>query len=66
MSSERGMSGPAIRATVPVAAPFPSSLPAPRVVVPLLVAEIAAFVLVAASGKIPEFLFTAIRALLTF
>jgi hypothetical protein len=34
--------------------------------VPLLLAETAAFVLVAASGKIPVFLFTAIRALLTF
>ena len=53
---------------------FPASLPgalvspirASRLVLPLLVAEAGVFALVAASGKIPEFLFTAIRALLTF
>ncbi len=39
---------------------------ATRAVLPLLIAEAAAFALVAASGKIPEFLFTAVRALLTF
>jgi hypothetical protein len=44
----------------------PTVLPA-RVFVPLLlVAETAAFALGAASGKIPLFLLTAIRALLTF
>jgi hypothetical protein len=32
----------------------------------LLLAEAAAFALAAASGKIPAFLFTAVRALLTF
>jgi hypothetical protein len=32
----------------------------------LLLAEAAAFVLAAASDKIPAFLFTAVRALLTF
>jgi hypothetical protein len=32
----------------------------------LLLAEVAAFALAAASDKIPAFLFTAVRALLTF
>lgn len=38
---------------------------ASRLVAPLLVAEAAAFVGLALSGKIPAFLITAIRALLT-
>ncbi len=50
--------------------PFPavsvSSNRASRVIVPLLLAEAAAFALASGSGKIPEFLFTAVRALLTF
>ena len=48
----------------------PASLPASirplRVAISLLLAEAAAFALAAASGKIPAFLFTAVRALLTF
>ena len=43
-----------------------SSICASRLVVPLLVAEAAAFALASGSGKIPAFLFTAVRALLTF
>ena len=50
--------------------PFPavlvSSMRASRVMVPLLLAETAAFALASGSGKIPAFLFTAVRALLTF
>jgi hypothetical protein len=46
---------------------FPSSLAsASSALVPLLLAEAAAFALAAGSGKIPAFLFTAVRALLTF
>lgn len=44
----------------------PSSIHATRVALPLLLAEAAAFALATASGKIPAFLFTAVRALLTF
>lgn len=51
-------------------ASFPASLPASirasRFAVSLLLAEGAAFGVAAASGKIPAFLFTAVRALLTF
>jgi hypothetical protein len=43
-----------------------SSMRASRAIVPLLLAEAAAFALASASGKIPAFLFTAVRALLTF
>ncbi len=43
-----------------------SSIRASRLILPLLVAEAAAFALVSGSGKIPAFLFTAVRALLTF
>lgn len=39
---------------------------ASRLLVPLLVAEAAAFAGFALSGKIPVFLITALRALLTF
>jgi hypothetical protein len=49
-----------------VPASFPGSIHASRVVLSLLLAEAAAFALAAASGKIPAFLFTAVRALLTF
>jgi hypothetical protein len=50
----------------PLAAVFVSSTRASRAIVPLLLAEAAAFALVSASGKIPAFLFTAVRVLLTF
>ena len=43
-----------------------ASIHASRVAFSLLLAEAAAFALAAASGKIPAFLFTAVRALLTF
>ena len=43
-----------------------ASLGASRAILPLLVAEAAALALAAGSGKIPAFLFTAVRALLTF
>jgi len=45
---------------------LPASISASRAIVPLLLAGAAAFGLAAASGKIPVFLFTAVRALLTF
>ena len=44
----------------------PASVSASRLALSLLLAEAAAFALAAASGKIPAFLFTAVRALLTF
>ena len=47
-------------------ASLPASLRASRVAISLLLAEAAAFALATASGKIPAFLFTAVRALLTF
>ena len=54
----------------PLSASLPEALPvsihASRIALPLLLAEAAAFALAAASGKIPAFLFTAVRALLTF
>jgi hypothetical protein len=43
-----------------------ASLRASHVVVPILLSEAAAFALAAGSGKIPAFLFTVVRALLTF
>jgi hypothetical protein len=46
--------------------PLISSMRASRAIVPLLLAEAAAFALASASCKIPAFLFTAVRALLTF
>jgi hypothetical protein len=49
-----------------VPASLPASIGASRVALSLLLAEAAAFALAAASGKIPAFLFTAVRALLTF
>jgi hypothetical protein len=45
---------------------IPASLRAPRLALSLLLAEAAAFALASASGKIPVFLFTAVRVLLTF
>lgn len=47
-------------------APLVSSMRAPRAIVPLLLVEAAVFALASGSGKIPAFLFTAVRALLTF
>ncbi len=47
-------------------APIVSTLRASRAIVPLLLAEAAAFAVASASSKIPAFLFTAVRALLTF
>jgi len=49
-------------------APFAPSVSsaAPRFLVPLLVAEVAAFAGLALSGKIPESLIIVLRALLTF
>jgi hypothetical protein len=64
MFSERGIK--AARATFQAASSFPAWISASRIVAPLLLAETAAFAVGAASGKIPMFLFTAIRALLTF
>ena len=55
-----------LRASFPAVSSLPASLRALRVVVPLLLAETAAFALAAASGKIPAFLMTTVRALLTF
>ncbi|HEY3350062.1 MAG TPA: hypothetical protein VGM13_09835 [Thermoanaerobaculia bacterium] len=43
-----------------------ASSAASRLLVPLLVAEAAAFGALALSGKIPESLYTVLRALLTF
>lgn len=58
------------RSSFLAASSFSASLPASirpsRVAISLLLAEAAAFALAAASGKIPAFLFTAVRALLTF
>ena len=47
-------------------ASLPASIRSSRVAISLLLVETAAFALAAASGKIPAFLFTAVRALLTF
>ena len=57
---------PEPRLSASVTALFPASIRVSPVTLSLLVAETAAFALAAASGKIPSFLFTAIRALLTF
>jgi hypothetical protein len=54
------------RAASSLPASLPASLRALGVVAPLLLAETAAFALAAASGKIPAFLMTTVRALLTF
>ena len=63
MFSEGGIEAVTARVSARVA-----SLPlrASRAIVPLLLAEAAAFALASASGKIPAFLFTVVRALLTF
>ena len=52
--------------TASLPASLPTSIHASRLALSLLLAEAAAFTLAAASGKIPAFLFTAVRALLTF
>jgi hypothetical protein len=64
MTSPNDTKAPTARSLAGVA-PVVSSV-ASRLLVPLLLAEAAAFVGFAASGKIPAFLITAIRALLTF
>jgi hypothetical protein len=79
MFSEGGIKAVTARASARVASlprrsSFHTSLPASLVsstrassaIVPLLLAEAAAFALASGSGKIPAFLFTAVRALLTF
>jgi len=80
MFSERGIKAVTTRASARVVASLPlrpsfhesmpsvlvSSVRASRLLVPLLLAEAAGFALTSASGKIPAFLFTAVRALLTF
>jgi len=79
MFSEGGTKAVTARASagvtsLPLRPFFHVSLPTPLVVsvrasgllVPLLLAEAAAFALASGSGKIPAFLFTAVRALLTF
>lgn len=78
MFSEGGIKAVTARASARVAtlplhsfhAPLPAVRVSPmrtsRAIVPLLLAEAAAFALVCGSGKIPAFLFTAVRALLTF
>jgi hypothetical protein len=58
------LAGTSLSAALP--ASLPASVRASRVALSLLLAETAAFALAAASGKIPAFLFTAVRALLTF
>jgi len=55
-----------VDATSPAASSLPASIAGSRLIVPLLLAEAAALALGAASDKIPAFLFTAIRVLLTF
>ncbi len=64
MTSPNHPKVPAPRVLAGIASLVPSV--APRLLAPLLVAEAAAFVALAASGKIPASLITAIRALLTF
>ena len=67
MFSEGGIEGEGETAfSASVGASLPASISASRAIMPLLLAEAAAFGLAAASGKIPAFLFTAVRALLTF
>ncbi|MDL2718724.1 MAG: hypothetical protein PT977_13310 [Acidobacteriota bacterium] len=67
MFSEGGIKAVTARASAQVSSlPLLASIPASRIVVPLLLAEAAAFALAAGSSKIPGFLFTAVRALLTF
>lgn len=64
MTSPNHMKAAAARTLAGVASLAPSV--ASRLLAPLLLAEAAAFVALAASGKIPASLLTAIRALLTF
>lgn len=65
-ASSLPMRSSSLPAFLPAASSLPASLRASRVVVPLLLAETAAFALAAASGKIPAFLITTVRVLLTF
>jgi hypothetical protein len=64
MTSRNHPKAPEPRSLAGVASLAPSV--ASRLLTPLLVAEAAAFVVAAASGKIPASLITAVRALLTF
>ena len=67
MTSPDGTKVPDARSLAGVAPLVPSvASVASRFLVPLLVAEAAAFAGFAASGKIPESLITVLRALLTF
>lgn len=67
MTSPNDTKAHAPRSLAGVASLAPSVASAPsRLLVPLLLAEAAAFAGFALSGKIPEFLVTALRALLTF
>jgi hypothetical protein len=65
-ASSLSMRSSSLRMSFPAASSLPATIRASRVIVPLLLAETAAFALAAASGKIPVFLMTAVRALLTF
>jgi len=64
MTSPNHMKAHASRVLAGVVSLAPSAVS--RLLGPLLVAEAAAFVALAASGKIPASLITAVRALLTF
>jgi hypothetical protein len=64
-SNDTKAHAPRILAGIAPFAPSVSSA-ASRLLVPLLVAEVAAFAGLALSGKIPESLITVLRALLTF
>jgi hypothetical protein len=70
MTSSNDTKAPASRVLDGIAAPAPgvssASSAGSRLLVPLLVAEVAAFGALVLSGKIPESLITALRALLTF
>jgi hypothetical protein len=65
-ASSLPMRSSSLHMSFPAASSLPATIRASRVVVPLLLAETAAFALAAASGKIPMFLVTTVRALLTF
>ena len=64
MTSQNHPKAPVARSLAGVASIGSSA--ASRLLVPLLVAEAAAFVVAAGSGKIPMSLITVLRALLTF
>jgi hypothetical protein len=67
MTSRNDTEGHMPRSLAGIASHAPSqAAAASRLLVPLLAAEGAAFAGLVLSGKIPEFLVTALRALLTF